>query len=839
MQYNGNANFSLDNSALDARQFSLTGQDTPKAAYAKARASLMFGGPLKIPHLLDGTKTFFNLNYQFSRSRNGSTYTGLMPTTAERAGDFSQAINAVTGLPVTVYDPLTGQPFPNNTIPQNRINSQSQALLGYYPMPNFAASSRYNYQIPLDGSSDQDNLNTRLSHTINSKNQINGGFSYQRSNTVTPNGFGFMDSASMNGINSNVALIHHFSIHTIDTLRYSFSRSSTLATPYFANRVNVSQQAGIAGNNQDPLNWGPPGMSFSSGISGLSDGQEAFNRNQTSAIGNGLIWVHGTHNVTVGGDFRRQQFNPLSQQNARGTFAFNGGLTSQYLNGAAVLGTGFDLADFLLGYPDTYSLATGQPDRYFRTSWFDAYVTDDWRISTKLSINAGLRWDYAAPVTELYGRLTNLDIGGFYSAVTPICGASIDACPSGTGPLSGVSYGGSLLHPDKHGIAPRLGLALRPWAKHSTVIRAGYGIYYNTSVYSGIANQMAEQSPLSRTFSLANSLTSPLTVGNAFLTTPGTVTNTFAIDPNFEIGYAQVWQASVQQNLVSGLVLTGTYIGTKGTRNPQLFLPNSTPPGYAGPALGPAGYIYEVSGGNSSYQAGQIQLMRRLRSGFSGNLMYTYSHAIDDAAGVGGRGQNGSAIAQNWLDLDAERSDSSFDQRHRLTGSMQFSSGQGTRGGALVKGWRGAAVRDWTLIANFTVGSGLPETPVVLNNRSVAGGTGVTGTLRANLTGLDIGAAPRRTGLRSGGIRHSRGRHLGGRRAQYPSRPCAVQPECIRRPCVPHRRAAQFRSRFDANNVLNHVVFSSWNSTLGSQQFGLPAAVNSMRSFTVNLRFRF
>ena len=837
-QYNGNVNFSLDNSALDAKSFSLTGQDTPKAAYAKARASVMFGGPLKIPGLLDGSKTFFTVNYQFTRSRNGSTYTGLMPTAAERTGDFSQALNAITGLPVTIYDPLNGQPFPNNTIPQNRISAQSLALLSYYPLPNFPSSSRYNYQIPLAGISDQDNVNTRFNHTIDAKDQINGGFSFQRSDTSSPNGFGFTDGASMTGINTTLAFVRHFTAHTIDTLRYNFSRSSTLATPYFANNVNVSQLAGIAGNNQDPLNWGPPALSFSSGVSGLSDGQEALNRNQTSAVSNSVLWVHGTHNITIGGDYRRQQFNPLSQPNARGTLNFNGGLTSHYVNGVAELGTGFDMADFLLGYPDTYSLSSGQPDRYFRTSWYDAYLTDDWRISTKLSLNAGLRWDYAAPATELYGRLVNLDIGGFYGAVTPVCGAAVNGCAAGTGPLSGESYGASLLQPDKHGFAPRIGFALRPWAKHSTVIRGGYGVYYNTSVYSGIASQMAQQSPLSRAFNLANTVASPVTMGDAFLASPNAVTNTFAIDPNFEIGYAQVWQLSVQQDLVSGLVLTGTYIGTKGTRNPQLFLPNSTPPGYTGPALGPAGFVYETSSGDSTYEAGQIQLMRRFRSGLSGNLLYTYSHAIDDAAGVGGRGQGGSAIAQNWLDLDAERSNSSFDQRHRLTGSMQFSTGQGLHGGALLRGWKGAVLKDWTFLTSLTVGSGLPETPVVLNNRSVAGGTGIAGTLRADLTGLEIAGPgglafnPAAFEAPASGSWGNAGRNILEGPAQFSLNASAGR---IFRIDERHN----FDLRFDSTNLLNHVVFNSWNSTVGSVQFGLPASVNAMRSFTVNLRFRF
>jgi hypothetical protein len=840
MQYNGNANFSLDNSALDARPFSLTGQDTPQAAYAKLRASVMFGGPLKIPHLLDGTKSSFNINYQFARSRTGSTFTGLMPTTAERAGDFSRAVNPVTGAPVAIFDPLTGKPFPDNVIPQTSISPQAQSLLAYYPLPNFVATARYNYQIPLVGVSNQDNVNSRLNHTFNGNNQINGGLGFQHTTTTSPNGFGFIDNASMTGINVNIAWVHHFTAHAIDTLRYSFSRSSTQATPYFANRLNVSQQAGISGNNQDPQNWGPPALAMSSGISGLNDGQEALNRNQTSGANDSLIWVHGTHNLTVGGDFRRQQFNPLSLPNARGGFGFNGGLTSQYVNGVATLGTGFDFADFLLGYPDTYALANGQPDRYFRTSWFDVYATDEWHLSPKMTVNAGLRWDYAAPVTELYGRLVNLDVAGLYAAVTPICGAAINGCPSGTGPLSGQNYGASLVHPDRHAIAPRIAFALRPWSTRSTVLRAGYGVYYNTSVYSGIANQMAQQSPLARTFTLANELAAPLTMGNAFLSSAGTgVTNTFSIDPNFELGYAQVWQVSIQQNLVSGLVLTGTYIGTKGTRNPQLFLPNSVPPGYVGPALGPAGYTYEASNGNSTYQAGQIQLMRRFRSGLSGNLLYVYSHAIDDAAGVGGRGQGGSSLAQNWLDLDAERSASSFDQRHRLTASMQYSTGEGARGGALLSGWRGAAFKDWTFTTSLTVGSGLPETPTVLNNRSVAGGTGVTGTLRADLTGQDVAAAPSGLAYNPAAFAPPVAGEWGdaGRNTLRGPNQFSLNGSAGRIFRIDSRRS--FDLRFDATNLLNHVVYSAWNSTVGSVQFGLPAGANNMRSFTANLRFRF
>ena len=199
--------------------------------------------------------------------------------------------------------------------------------------------------------------------------------------------------------------------------------------------------------------------------------------------------------------------------------------------------------------------------------------------------------------------------------------------------------------------------------------------------------------------------------------------------------------------------------------------------------------------------------MRRFRSGLSGNLLYVYSHAIDDAAGVGGRGQAGSSLTQNWLDLDAERSDSSFDQRHRLTGSMQFSTGQGMHGGALLSGWRGAMFKDWTFTTNLTVASGLPETPTVLNNRSVAGGTGVSGTLRANLTGIDIAAAPYGLAYNPAAFAPPAAGEWGdaGRNILRGPEQFSLNGSAGRVFRVDSRRS--FDLRFDASNLLNHVVY--------------------------------
>src|SRR5262249_2004078 len=150
-------------------------------------------------------------------------------------------------------------------------------------------------------------------------------------------------------------------------------------TPFFANRKNISGEAGISGNNQEPLNWGPPSLGFST-ISGLSDGQQSLSRNQTTGFSLDTLWNRRAHNINFGTDYRRQQFNSVSQQEPRGICTFTGAATQSIVNGVPVAGTGFDFAGFLLGVPDASSIAFGNADKYLRSAMYDAYVTDDWRV---------------------------------------------------------------------------------------------------------------------------------------------------------------------------------------------------------------------------------------------------------------------------------------------------------------------------------------------------------------------------------------------------------------------------------------------------------------------------
>jgi hypothetical protein len=828
--YNGGLSFILDNSALNARPFSITGQDTAKAAYNRITAGFTFGGPIRLPHLIRNGPNFF-IAYEWTRNDTATTQPALVPDTKERVGDFSGKTNSA-GQPLQIYDPGTGQPFPGNIV---AVKPQAQALLKLYPLANYAGGSRYNFQAPLISSTHQDSLQTRLDKSIGRRDTVYGRFAFQSSRGGSSSIFGFTDQTNSFGLKSGINWSHRFNSHWSTVVGYQFSRLSVDITPFWKNRANVSGQVGITGNNQDAVNWGPPTLNFVN-IVGLSDAQSSFNRSRTDGLTFSATWNHSTHNVTMGGDFRRQSYNDLFQQDPRGTFTFTGKATQ-----GTAAGSGSDFADFLLGVPDTSSIAFGNADKYLRQSVYDAYIADDWRITSTFTANIGLRWEYGAPITELKGRLVNLDIAQGFSAATPV----LASAPKG--PLTGESFPTSLVRPDKRSWEPRIGISWRPLAGSSMVVRAGYGIYSDTSVYQATTLKLAQQAPLSKSLSVQNSAACPLTLANGFNQCGSTTSSTFAVDPNFRVGYAQTWQLAVQRDLPLAMQMTATYLGIKGTRGVQQFLPNSYPIGGISPCPScPLGFIYRTSNGNSTRESGQLQLRRRLRSGFTATALYVFSKSIDNDAQLGGQGASAATstadatafavTAQNWRDLSAERGLSSFDQRHTLSLQTQYTSGMGSGGGTLMSGWRGRLLKEWTVQTAITASSGLPETPRLI---ATVPGTGVTGTIRGDYTGASISSAPAGLFLNPAAFKAPIAGQWGSARRNSITGPGQFNLN------TSLSRTFRFKTRYnldlqvDATNLLNHVVYTAWNTIVASTQFGLPLQANVMRSLQTTFRLRF
>ncbi|HZQ54386.1 MAG TPA: carboxypeptidase regulatory-like domain-containing protein [Bryobacteraceae bacterium] len=817
--YNGGIAAILGNSVFDAKPFSLTGQNTPKPSYSNVTGIVTFGGPLRIPHVIPNGPNVF-IGYQWTRDHNAVTETALVPTLAQRS---------------------------------HVISRQAEALLALYPLPNFTANSRYNYQTAAVSARHQDALQARFDKVL-SKNQFSGRIAFQDTRSDTPNVLGYSDSSDILGINTRLNWSHRLQREWLLTLGYQFSRLSTKLTPYFAYRSNISGNAGITGNNQDPVNWGPPTLVFSSGLASLTDGLPASNHNQTNGESVSLLWTHRTHNVTMGGDYRREQFNYLTQENPRGTFTFTGAAT------------GSDFEDFLLGIPDTSSVAFGNADKYLRQAIYDGYVADDWRVNAAFTLNAGIRWEYGAPITELFNRLVNLDVTPGFASVAPVLASNP------IGPLTGQRLPSSLMRPDRSGWEPRVGIAWRPLPASSLVVRAGYGVYYDTSVYQSIAVELAQQPPFSKTLTVQNSPLDPLTLENGFKASPAIVPNTFAIDPNFRVGYAQQWQLSIQQDLPGSMQLTAIYSGIKGTRGLQEFLPNTFPIGAANPCLAcDSGYVYVASNGNSIREAAQLQLRRRLHNGFTAQVQYTFAKSIDDDSSLGGQEVLTTAtptatpapqsstqsnqtnttstiaaapetptppatIAQNWLNLRAERGLSSFDQRHLVSMQIQYTTGMGMGGGTLLSGWRGALLKEWTFAAEITAGSGLPQTPIYL---AAVPGTGVTGSIRPEYSGAPLYRSPAGFFLNPAAYMAPLVGQWGNAGRNTITGPAEFALNATMGRTFRLKDRLNLDVRLDATNALNHVTYASWNTIINNAQFGLPVAANAMRSVQMTARLRF
>jgi hypothetical protein len=799
--YNGGVAVLLNSSAFDSRPFSFTNQPTPKPSYTDIQVSGSFAGPIPIPGMQNKLALF--LGYQHTLNHNVTTQSALVPTLLERSGDFSQTLDGL-GQPVHLVDPKTGVAFPGNVIPLDRISPQAAALLAYYPQPNLVESGgQFNYQTPVLSTTRQDAVQARFNQMIDTRNQLFGMFAYQRMTTDAANVFGFVDSTHVSGVDTTLNWSHRLSPVASIRLHYQFTQLATDVTPFFANQTNVSGDAGIAGNAQTPNNWGPPALIFSSGVAGLSDAQSALNTTTTHIAGVEQFWGRGQHNFTFGGEVRPQFWNANADQNPRGTFSFTGNAS------------GSDVADFLLGIPHTMAVAFGNSDKRFYAVNYDAYVTDDWRVRSFLTINVGVRWEYEPPVEERSGRLANLVLTPDFTA-------------------GSVSTGNGLIHPDRRGIQPRIGVAWRPIPGSSLLIRGGYGIYRNSGAFEPIALLLAQQASPATSFSIENS--GAFTLANGFLAPRGAAPVTFAVDPDFRVGYAQNWQVLMQRDLPSSLTFTATYLGAKGSHLMQEFLPNTYPAGIVNPCSScPTGFVYLTSNGTSLKNAGQLQLRRRLRAGLSASVQYTLSKATDDAGAFTGVNLTGAAIAQDWLNLEAERGPSNYDQRHLLAAQVEYTTGVGVAGGGLLTGMKGTLFKGWTVTSQLNAGSGLPLTPVLLT--SVAG-TGVTGTLRPALTGVSADPPPgyylnpTAYAVPAPGQWGNAGRNSARGPQQF-----SLNGSVGRTFLFGDRLNLDWR--LDVTNLLNRVTYASVNTIVGSPQFGLPTVANPMRRIQSTMRLRF
>jgi hypothetical protein len=433
----------------------------------------------------------------------------------------------------------------------------------------------------------------------------------------------------------------------------------------------------------------------------------------------------------------------------------------------------------------------------------------------------------------------------------------------------------TLVHPDRNNFAPRLGFAWKPLSK--TVVRGGYGINYNTGAYQTIAQDLAFQPPFAFAQTNVQSNAGALTLANGFPPpTAGTITNSYSVDPNYRLGYVQIRNLDIQQEIRPTLLVNVDYTGTKGSGLDVLSDPNRSLNGIR--ITNVQAFNYEESAGSSSANAGSVRVRKRLQGGVSLGGTYTFSKSIDDAStigggttssssspglgaggtgpgGGGGGGGGGSSstntgttqIAQNPFNLTGERGLSSFNQTHRFTGDFLFELpfGHDRRWLNNASPWR-AIFGDWQWSGDWTVASGLPFTARILGD-SADIESGTNGTLRPDLTGQPIALSnPSIHEWFNTAAFVSPPTNPSGAVTQYGNsrRNSIIGPgthvaDMAFTKVIPLKesRVLEFRSQF--TNVFNTPQYSTIDTNLNSPTFGQVIGVGAMRAVLMSARFRF
>ncbi|MFC6646644.1 carboxypeptidase regulatory-like domain-containing protein [Granulicella cerasi] len=879
-QPHGSFYYTGEYSGLDSAPWSATYTAVNKPSYNKNSYGASFMGSPYIPGLTKpSTKQFVFGNFSGVRNTTPTVYTATVPTSLLRSGDFSQ-----TG--VTIYNPYTGLPFVGNKIPTCTTTGQTgcitlqaqQILANYYPACNLAGcetlpSTAYNYQTVTTAGTNTENVNMRYVRNLGQdagnpfagmrrqqngpatlRQNINVGFSYSHSASDQRNVFLPLGGTTFSD-GYNVSAGHTLSYGKLsNTATVTWNRSHALTRNYFTDtNTNPTLQSGITSPSTGAVGFRPDFYNGLVGISisrfqGLSNTQPNDSISQTISFSDGVSWRKKKHNMRFGFDIRRLHQDSLGGSNALGTLTFTGINTSGTSSASTTTNGYASFADFLLGLPQQSTIQAGTNKIYLRENVFDLYGQDDYRVTDNITLNYGIRYEYFAPFTEKNGRLVNLT--GVSSQTTSVgCvtpnGVTAGALQCGVGPT------GSLIFPDHTMVAPRFGVAWHPkWLKQ-TVLRAGYGLNFNTAQFATFAKLMSYQPPFavtqSNVLATATNATgcsiSNLTLANPYGCSNKLYQNSFAVNPNYRLGMVQVYNADIQKTLPMQIVLNIGYNGSHGSNLDVTRAPNHNVNTVTTPNA--VAFTYRDSTGESTFNAFTVSAQKRMQHGVSLGATYQYAHSIDDASSIGG--STSTSSIQNDNDLHAERGNSSFDVRHKLTGNWVLEAPFGPNRLFLNKGGVMSKILDGFLLSgDFTFQSGTYYTPTVQSTAAQVSAGG-TYTLRPDrvfsqpVQGTGQAARPQNpnaTYFNTAAFVYPTGTYGSASRYSIEG-PGTVAADASLSRNVQLGSTRSFEARMTASNVFNTVQYSSINTSLGSANFGQVTGAASMRKITFTARYRF
>jgi len=833
------------NRLLNGRDFFSPAQSTSK--YVQNDPGLTIGGPIEVPKLYDGrNKTFFFVDFNVTEASQGNVYSGLVPTDLQKEGNFSQTVAG--GAMVPIYDPATvhvgangvmvRNQFPGNIIPTNRIDPVAAEIAKFYPEPN-ANINGNNYAVTPSSYNNVWQYLGRLDQNFGPNDRAFARFGQYSPNSPPaqdiPNKANNSTASGWTDTQAVLSETHVFSPVVVNDFRIGFVQEIN----YTGNNGGPAPELGLQGVSLQNF----PTISVSQMI-GLGASANSHDRDRSWVFSDGLTWLRGRHSIKIGGDLRRQMYNDYAPGKLSGSYTFSNTFSTDTPNDSKA---GFGLADLLLGTPATTSISFNDYTYREDINSAGAFIQDDFKVTPKLTVNLGVRWEFDGPYTEANNQYASFNP----NVINPV-----------TGNLGLVQFAGRNGVPRNfspniyHDFLPRIGFAwnLAP----NTVLRGGYGIYRLPSIgyaTTGLSSQYAVsatfQSPdnnVTPAYYLANGVPAYSYNVNASgqpnipasLTNP--TSNVTELDSRTRTPYNQTWQIGVQRQFPGNWLAEADYVGTKGTKLPEGIPQNQLPESEWGVSSVPQSlrpfpqYLnvtYLSNDATSFYNALEASLQRRWDNGVL-TFAYTWSKVTDYVDGPAG-----STAIQNIYNLPAEHGIASYDVPHRFVASYVYRIPLG-RGGKVLNGVPVVrdAVSGWELsgITEFQVGLPLEVT------QSSNGLGGFTGIQRPNQIAAGALPSDQRTLAEwfNTAAFVAAPAFIPGSEPRYSFFGPGINnwdAALMRNFSVREKLRVQFRGEF--YNAMNHPNFKNPNTTIGNVNYGKITSDNGARAMEVALRFFF
>ncbi len=749
----------------------------------------LFGATLGLPIIKD--KLFFFGDVQNNRVIIQVPQGNLtVPTLLERTGDFSELLtpaNFGASKPTQLYQPQNNQvkltcparataanPTGNNVLCLNQIDPVAQSILNMYPLPNTSqfgiATQNYSYSLKQPFYTFQ--WDTRLDYNASAKDQAFFRFSFlnTRGNNAAPlgpvlDGGGGNGSTNVSGQNINygnnflLSETHVFSPKIVNEARFAFNYSHfAQLNPGYGN-PNAAASVGLGGvpsGPSAPMNGGLPTTTISGGGGIASFGAHAFRpefqyANEYQILDN-VSWTLGNHSLRLGVSYQSIRSLVLEPPSSHPAYTYNGSETAQ----PGVANTGSGIADFLTNNMSNGSI--GPSGTYNDAQFIMAgYVQDDWRATHKLTLNLGVRYEYFQPYKEMIGKQANFYVNSVGVATgsavyeLPAQDRNITLNPAFIAALAkdhiDLQYTDNERLTSVHNLnfAPRVGFAYS--ATPQTVVRGGFGLFYQGQQQAGVATNLATNYPFNFSdnfpapscttgsascqnngYTLENGFSSLIAQGlTSAFSTPSLVGQSLDLKTTYAIDY----NLAVEQAFTNDFVFTLSYVGTGGRHLPFSVNSNSTavllPSGSTQAFLpfpdfsGSSNLLYA---GISSYNSLQTKLEKRISHGLDFAGTYTWSHALDDSGDPLGNGI-GAYRDNNIIPIRDDYTNSGTDTRHRFTFNGFYALPVG-RGQAFLNhsnGFVDALLGGWSANATFQAQTGNPFSVGTANQTNVTGGT--------------------------------------------------------------------------------------------------------------------